>query len=71
MRICNPLDELGFMGIYKMHFGLNSLILFAFIVVTFVIATKVTKKASQKNPSPRRATAGPVFWRPARQYCLR
>lgn len=35
--------------------------LFALIVVTFVIATKVTKKASQKNPSPRKAHAGPVF----------
>ena len=50
-----------FLGIYKLHFGPKLLMLFAFIVVTFVIATKVTKKASQKNPSPRRATAGPVF----------
>ena len=40
MRICNPLDELGFMGIYKMHFGLNSLMIFAFIVVTFVMPQK-------------------------------
>ena len=41
--------------------------LFTFIVVTFYIAQKVTKKASQKNPSPRKAHAGPVFWRPNAQ----